>query len=51
MDGSLIETKYFRKRQEIEKEDLGKMREQLEKEKAERENIEYLSEDEMKRLL
>ena len=51
LDGRIIALKYFRKGEEIEKESVGKYREQLEKEKEEKSKIEYLTEDEMKRLL
>ena len=51
VDGSLREVKYFRKGEEIEEKDVGKVREQLEKEKAEKAKIEYLTEEEMRRLL
>ena len=51
LNGNVIDTKYFRKGETIEKEDVGKLRAQLEKEKEEKTKIEYLNDEEMKRLL
>ena len=48
---NILEIKYFRKGEPIEKEDVGKLRIQLDKEKEEKSKIEYLNEEEMKRLL
>ena len=43
--------KKIEKGETIEKEDVGKLRAQLEKEKEEKTKIEYLNDEEMKRLL